>query len=62
MAFEHAEPGQPRPPRAWAWFRRARHRPARPAVLACFVDELTPSDERLLRALLADEDDEPCTR
>jgi hypothetical protein len=35
-------------------FRRAT-RP-RSIVLACFVDDLTPSDERLLRALLADED------
>jgi hypothetical protein len=25
-------------------------------LFACFADDLTPSDERLLRALLADED------
>jgi hypothetical protein len=51
------DPGPPRDHirRLRAWFRHAAR--GRPAVLACFVDDLTPSDERLLRALLADEDD-----
>ncbi|HEX3784775.1 MAG TPA: hypothetical protein VHX38_34375 [Pseudonocardiaceae bacterium] len=37
------------------WLRRASR--SRPAVLACFADDLTPTDELLLRALLAEEDD-----
>ena len=50
MTIERAQPGRLR--RLLARFEHA-HR-GRPAVIACFVDELTPCDERLLRALIAE--------
>ena len=49
MTIERAKPGRLR--RLLARFGHAR---GRPAVIACFVDELTPGDERLLRALIAE--------
>ncbi|HEY4456671.1 MAG TPA: hypothetical protein VGN81_20335 [Pseudonocardiaceae bacterium] len=53
MTIERAKPGRLR--RLLARFEHA-HR-GQPAVIACFVDELTPGDERLLRSLIAEQED-----
>lgn len=52
MTIERTKPGPLR--RLLARFGHT-HR-GTPAVLACFVDELTPGDERLLRALIAEQE------
>ncbi|HEY4019407.1 MAG TPA: hypothetical protein VGM75_12015 [Pseudonocardiaceae bacterium] len=57
MTSELPEPPSGFGARLRGLFQRAT-RP-RSIVLACFVDDLTPNDERLLRALLADEDGRP---
>jgi hypothetical protein len=52
LTIERAQPGRLR--RLLARFEHA-HR-GRPAVIACFVDELTPGDERMLRTLIAQQE------
>jgi hypothetical protein len=49
LTIERARPGRLR--RLLARVETAQR--GREAVIACFVDELTPGDERLLRTLIA---------